>query len=426
MPTLSGGLLLTTWLLTLIFALGLLDARLEATVFAWLYVLLEFRNLKPKQRKPISALLIGGIGFSALSLWHTGDIDLLALGSEHLMLVMLLTSVNFIRLATRLYAGERNKGAKSFIATLTGMHLFSSVANFSSLLLVGDQIRRPAVAGQAEPTTPSQSSLSYILLSRGFALAIFWSPFLSMIPLVLHQLPDVNMAAVYPWAIGIVVFALLFTLLESRLRYGKELAEYQGYPMKPTTLMLPAVLIGTLLVAHQLFPNTAMLVLVSIIAVTVPLLLMIATQPLQESSKRVGNLVTNVLPNARPEISLFLAAGFLAAAVKSTISAGLIPSPVEHTNALVASLGIHQFAVVAIFGGLLAQATTTPTLMAVAYMVGVSLSMSSSVFSGSNFILQGQYGIRNRDVYRDNMPYSIVVLAFSTLLLFVMEANGVQ
>ena len=258
-----------------------------------------------------------------------------------------------------------------------------------------------------------------------------------MIPLLLHQLPDVNMAAVYPWAIGIVVFALLFTLLESRLRYGKELADYQGYPMKPTTLMLPAVLIGTLLVAHQLFPDTAMLVLVSIIAVTVPLLLMLATQPLQESSKRVGNLVTTVLPNARPEISLFLAAGFLAAAVKSTISAGLIPSPVEHTNALVASavmllvfviasLGIHQFAVVAIFGGLLAQATTTPTLMAVAYMVGVSLSMSSSVFSGSNFILQGQYGIRNRDVYRDNMPYSIAVLAFSTLLLFVMEANGVQ
>ena len=157
LPVLSGGLLLTTWLLTLISALGLLDVRLVATILAWLYVLLEFRNLKPKQRKPISALLIGGIGFSALSLWHTGNIDLLALGSEHLMLVMLLTSVNFIRLATRLYAGERNKGAKSFIATLTGMHLFSSVANFSSLLLVGDQIRRPAAAGQAEPT---QTSLS--------------------------------------------------------------------------------------------------------------------------------------------------------------------------------------------------------------------------------------------------------------------------
>ncbi|WP_221801500.1 hypothetical protein [Oceanobacter mangrovi] len=424
--------MLITWALTLADSLHWLETTTLATVLAWIYVVLELPRLSPKQRKPIVALIAGGIVFTGLSSYTTGQLDLIALASEHLKLIMLLASVNFIRMATRLYGGSSSKGLPSFLATFTGMHLFSSVANFSSLMLVGDQVRRPRTEGQ-----PDISPLSYVILTRAFALAIFWSPFLSMIPLLLHHVPGVEMSKVYPWSMAIVVFALVFTVLESRFRHHQELQQYNGYPMRPASLKLPAVMIVALLATHQLLPQLPMLVVVSIIAVLVPTLWMLLTHSPQQSVDKLKNHVKVVLPGARPEISLFLAAGFLAAAVKSSISAGLIPSPFEHTDALaatitmvavfvIASLGIHQFALVAIFAGLLAQATTTPSLMALAYIVGVSLAMSGSVFSAVNFILHGQYQVRSRDVFRLNLPYSIAVLIFSTILLFVMEANGVQ
>jgi hypothetical protein len=45
---------------------------------------------------------------------------------------------------------------------------------------------------------------------------------------------------------------------------------------------------------------------------------------------------------------------------------------------LFAAIGIHQFALVAIFMGFFADVTTTPTLMAIAYIMGTSISMSGS------------------------------------------------
>ena len=430
--TLSGLLLIHCWALTLLDALGWLEATAMATGLAWAYVALELPNLSAKQRLPVLLLGGGGLVFGVAAWIKTGHIDWIELGSEHLMLVMLLTSVNFIRMATRLHGESKTRGLRSFIATYTGMHVFSSVANFSSLMLVGDQIRKPS-----QQNGPELSPLSYILLTRAFSLAIFWSPFLSMIALILALVPGAEITEVFPWALAVVAFGTLFTLIEARWRYADEASDYAGYPMRPSSLSLPAVLIGSLLLAHQLYPDTPMVVLVSMLAVAVPLVWQAVRVKPSEFRDQLGQQITVSLPRARPEISLFLAAGFLAAAVKAAISAGLIVSPFEYTNALIASLvmvlvfvaaslGIHQFAMVAILAGMLDQITTTPTLMAIAYMTGVSLSMSSSVFSGVNAILQGQYRIQSRDVYAHNLPYSIATLVFTTIMLFVMEASNVQ
>lgn len=430
-PLVSGLLLVTTWALTLTASLHWLDTTVVATVLAWLYVAFELPRLSRKQKIPILVLLFGGIGFAIATWIETGQVDVIALGSEHLKLVMLLAAINFIRLATKLHKGSSIKGLPSFFATMTGMHVFSSVANFSSLMMVGDQIRRPP------NVSPGLSPLSYILLSRAFAMAVFWSPFLAMIPLLLQQLPSVEMNKVYPWSLTMVAFGFLFTLAEAKLRFTSEAANYQGYPMRVSSLRLPVLLIASLLLTHFLLPGLPMLVVVSILAVAIPLALMLISHTPRQSVDKLVTQLRVVLPGARPEISLFLIAGFLAASVKSAIAAGLIVSPFHETNALVASivmvllfviasLGIHQFALLAIFAGLLNHVTSTPTLMAVAYMVGVSLSMSSSVFSGVNFILHGQFQVRNRDMYRHNLPYSIAMLAFGSVVLFVMEANGIQ
>ncbi len=74
----------------------------------------------------------------------------------------------------------------------------------------------------------------------------------------------------------------------------------------------------------------------------------------------------------------------------------------------------------------MAHNTVTPNQMAIAYMMGVSLAMSGSLFSGVNIIIHNQFTVPNRAMLRDNMPYSIIMLLFGTAILFTMEANGVR
>lgn len=426
----TGILLLATLLLTLADILHILETTAIGTVLAWVAVIIEVPRLTKKQRLPILVLFGAGVVFSIAGWMASGSIDVLTLASEHLKLVMLLSAVSFIRLVTQVYPASANKGMKSFFATYSGMHLFSSVANFSSLLIIGEQVRNRNASGS------QLSPLSYVLMTRGFALAIFWSPFLSMIPLTIALVPGVEMSQVYPWSLSIVAFGFIFSLIEAKTRFSDDLENYSGYPIRISSLILPCLLIIALLVSHQLFPNVHMMALITLISLIVPIGMVIANKE-RKTIPTVIDQVTTKLPGARPEISLFLVAGFLAAAVKSCISAGLIPSPFSETNALVAaitmtaifvigSLGIHQFALVAIFAGLLHSATVTPNLMAVAYIVGVSLAMSSSVFSGVNFILGGQYGVSNREMLKNNLPYSIAMLIFTTVILFMMEAMGIQ
>ncbi|OOV88184.1 hypothetical protein BTA35_0201190 [Oceanospirillum linum] len=59
-------------------------------------------------------------------------------------------------------------------------------------------------------------------------------------------------------------------------------------------------------------------------------------------------------------------------------------------------------------------------------MMGVSLAMSGSLFSGVNIITHHQFKVSNRAMLRDNMPYSIIMLLFATGILFIMEAKGVR
>ena len=426
-PAFSGRVLIVVWALTLLDTLGWLEAKAIATTLAWLFVLVELPRLSRRQVTPVAVLCVLGC-LATLWAWSaTGQIDLLALGSEHIKLAMLLTAVHFIRLATRLHSGDKIKGIKSFIATFAGMHVFSSVANFSSLILVGDQIRK---------ANKQLSGPSYNLLSRGFSLAIFWSPFLSMLPLALELVPGLEIRPLYPWALATVVFGLLLTVLESRWRHREEIAEYRGYPMRLDTLALPAVLIGTLMLSHWLLPDVPMVAIISTVAVAVPLVWILIRDRGAGFGSTLKRQVDQQLPTARPEISLFIAAGFLAASVKACIAAGLISAPFDHTIALIAAaamliiyvfslFGIHQFALMSMLAGLMAEVTTTPVLMAIGYITGVSLAMSGSPFSGLNAILQGHFGTSSRTVFAQNVPYTIAMMVFVTGLLLVMEWMGV-
>ncbi len=81
---------------------------------------------------------------------------------------------------------------------------------------------------------------------------------------------------------------------------------------------------------------------------------------------------------------------------------------------------------VAIFAGLLADVTTTPTIMAVTYIYATALSMYTSVFSGTNMILRVRYHSSSREILRNQLPFTLVMLLVGIAVLFTMEAMGVK
>jgi hypothetical protein len=425
--TLSGLLIFATLIMALIDTFGLAVLALPATLTAWAFVLLEYLRLNRKQRIQISVLCAIGAAFTGWAWSQGSDAQLIDLLGEHLKLAMLLAAVNFIRLSTQLAPATDSPGPRSFLLTLGGMHLFSSVANFSSMLLVGEQIKRKGTL----------SPLSQIILARGFSLAIMWSPFLSILPLVLEQVPGAELYSIYPFSAALAVIGLLITFLDVRHRHNDEYHHYSGFPMTLGTLLLPLCLISTILLAAWIWPQLPTVGAVSLLAILTPLMLLTLRRGPLQATSRVIEHITQRLADTRAEISLFLSAGFLAAGVKACIAVGLIDLPFTHTDATVASmvmisivvlayLGIHQFALVAICAGLLADVTTAPTLMAIAYIVATSVSMSGSTFSGVNFILQARFACPARSLLKNNLNYSVMMLVAASLLMYLMQYMGVR
>lgn len=423
----TGPLLLTMWALVLLDYFQFGEFKAAATIAGWAFVLIEMPRLKPKQRPLIVTLGILGLACTLLAWFYGSEETLIDLLDEHLKLAMLLTAISFISMATRPEISTMKRGFKSYLSTLLGMHFFSSVANFSSIPVVGDQLQRK----------DKLDGLSQSILSRGFSLSVLWSPFLSITPLVLEQVQGAEVKNIFPFALSLAAIGITLTLLEARFRFSEQFNEYQGYPMKPSTLYLPVALIGSVLVLNTIFPQTSTVIIVSIVAVFIPVLLLLLREGLKSAGKKLNGHLFERLSDSRTEICLFLCAGFLAAGVKACIGVGLIGLPFTETNALVASLclvailviaslGLNQLAVVAIFAGLLADVTTTPTIMAVTYIYATALSMYTSVFSGTNMILRVRYHSSSREILRNQLPFTLVMLLVGIAVLFTMEAMGVK
>ncbi|WP_296062589.1 hypothetical protein [uncultured Amphritea sp.] len=423
----AGLIVLTMCLLTLLNIIVPLELAGVATLLAWLYIVIEAPRLKPKQRKQIGILFTAGVAAAILA-WSQGSgITLQTLFGEHLKLAMLLTAISFIGMASQVGCDASKPGIRSFITTLLGMHLFSSVANFSSVIVVGDQIKKKEGIDQ----------LSQLVLSRGFGMAVLWSPFLSLLPLVLEQVPGVELSRVYPFSIAIAVTGLLLSIIEARFRVTTALQSYAGYPLKRETLAMPFVLIGMILLLSWQQPELPTVFLVSLLSIAVPVALLTLRTGIAQSANKVSQHVSEKLSESRAEITLFMSAGVLAAGVKACIGAGLISLPFTQTNAGVASLvlmmivglaylGIHQLALVAIFAGLLADITTTPNLMAISYILGTALAMSGSTFSGLNFIMKSRFIATDSEIIRNQLPYNLVMIAVGCGVIFLMEAMGIR
>ena len=419
----GGWLILAAILLSAAYGFGLgLPAALAGTAFWLAGVLLAPRVVGLQRIQTVAMLLVGGAGL--LYAWLVaGQLQLEKALAGNQALLAMLAGVSFLRLVSlpSVDAGEADpRGPAALRRTLLGVHLFGSVINLSAVMILGDrQSRRQAM-------TPLQASV----LSRGFSLAAHWSPFFAAMGVALSNSPGADLFTLS--TVGLPLAALGLSLTAWQLSRRSGVRDYLGYPMHFGALWIPGLLASLVLLVHQLSPATPILSLISSLAVSLTLVVLLLRQASQALPEMLAH-VREGLPRMSGELLLFLAAGVLAAGIGSAVQGAGWTLELETFGATAASLlllmmvglsviGVHPVISIATAHGLLAPLAPDPNLIGITYLMAWAQGVSISPLSGMHLAMQGRFGIDPRGFLRWNGSYTLLMLVLDIGALHLYEA----
>lgn len=173
----------------------------------------------------------------------------------------------------------------------------------------------------------------------------------------------------------------------------------------------------------------SVLVIISLLApaLTALVLPLQGGQPVQAFIREI----TTGLPRMGNELALFLAADFMAAGLQAVLASYGGWVPLSHYAGpqacgvlllivLVALVGVHPVISIATLGRLLAPVQPDPNLLAMTFLAGWAIGVSTSPLSGMNLALQGVYALSGWQILRWNISYAakIIVAAWVVLLLY--------
>ncbi|MCU7848569.1 MAG: hypothetical protein KZQ89_11300 [Candidatus Thiodiazotropha sp. (ex Lucinoma kastoroae)] len=411
---LAGWLLLAAVISTAISTLWPLHPKSWAGLLTWSAGVMVWSEIPPHTRRQVIILIFIGL---LCILWGfmqqlTPDWSMMLSGNA--LLLSMLAAVSFLRLITR--PGTDNDehlphGRRAIWSTLLGVHLFGAVINLSSVFIIGDRVRGP---GQL---SPAQS----IVLTRGFASAAFWSPFFAAMAAAMTYAPGAQLEQVWLMGIPLAVIALLITGFNCR-----DQQHFVGYPMHPSALALPAMLALAVLVLHQVRPAWHILGIICLLSPSLALL--VVTLNRHQPLPLLHQHITQEMPGMHNELSLFLAAGVMAAGLNVVFqgfggwlpfaSFGGIEASLTLLFMLITSIaGVHPVINIAALGTLLVPLQPNGTLLAMTFLSAWAIGVASSPFSGINLSMQGRYGQKSMDSLKWNGIYSLVMFLCSVAAL---------
>ncbi len=413
----AGWLLLLTVLTAGLAALVGVVPKWPAGVLSWGAGVLLWPDLPTASRRPIAVLaVIGGAGLAlGIALGQSPDWQMLV--SANTALIALLVSVSFLRLVSTPETTEHTalpSGAPALISTLCGVHLFGAIINLSTIFIVGD---RMAGAGRL-------SRVQALVLTRGFSTAAFWSPFFAAMAAALTYAPGARVGTLFVLGAPLAVLAMVVTYREV-MRLSPE--GFMGYPMRYESLWLPCLLAILVLTVHSIYPELSVIGLVTLIS---PLLTVLVLGLKGGSESRpMRRHVIGRLPLMVAEVSLFLAAGVMAAGLKSVFMSFGEWLPFQQFGGLeavatflvlttLAVVGVHPLIGIAAAGTLLAPTVADPNLLALVFLASWALGAVINPISGLNLAFQARYGITGTTLMRWHRVYvTKMSAAVSALLL---------
>lgn len=393
---------------------------LYASLLFWVSFGIFFKDLKGK--KLLLWLLFLGFISLGVSFVYGFSMDIKKLLSINQYLLVLLVCVGFLRLIAIPKEENSHKlpvGKGAFLKTYFGIHLFGSVINLSSLIIVADRLSK----------IKKLDKMQIITLTRSFASDAFWSPFFVAFGAAITYAPNLSLSTVLVNGLALALFSFLFTYKEFK---GKKhnLKAFQGYPISFETLYIPVLLAILAIVTNYFFKDLKIIVLISIYSLFLVVVILPIKKGLKGGFEHFLLHVTDELPNMKSEISLFLVAGFFGMAISFLLAGFGASLPFEVFDWRVASLllvlflalgfiGIHPIITLAMIGDLLYNANNT--LLAVSFLIAWSLNVSASPFSGLNLTISARYGVNSVEVLKSNLPYTIFMLFVGFCSLYILD-----
>lgn len=390
-------------------------------IFAWSAFILLFDSLKNKKFLIILFLL----SFLAFSICFVNDykIDFYKVFTVNQYLLTLLIGVGFLRLIAtpkKTKIKELPKGEKSFLKTYFGVHLFGSVINLSSLILVADKMYKKA------PLSNSQ----IVLLTRAFASDAYWSPFFVAFAAAITYAPKLDTFTILVNGIFLASIGFVITFIEIKKDKKFDINEFRGYPISFDSLYLPLVLAFLVLLTHNFFPNIKVIVLISIFSIILTFIVLPIKKGFYKAKIKFKNHILKELPKMKTELSLFLVAGMFGILVGSILLGLNLELPFENFDWSVASIllaifiilgfiGIHPIITIAIIGDYLNG--VNHTLLAATFLMAWSTTVSTSPFSGLNLTIVSRYNFDAKEIFKLNIFYTFKMYILCILCLFILS-----
>ncbi len=417
----SGWLLFLGLILSLVAGFTHWIPGYYAGIPIWIASFLFFPDVRPAQKKQIIVLLaLGGTGlfYGAFhGIEHQFFIRALAANQ---VVVYMLIAVGFLRLfaVDEMRQQERlPQGKWAIIRTLFGAHLFGAVLNMSSVVIVGDKL---ASKGKLVPTQG-------LMLLRAFSICAFWSPFFAAMGLTLVSAPGAQLSTLVLFGIPVSIVALLLSAWQLAKRPDVE--QLLGYPITLYSLWMPALLAMIVMASHHFWPKISVLSLVSLISLAFIGLWMSITQG-RIGIRKIRHHIDGGIASSRGEVVLFSAAALLAsgvAALLSSLNIDLAPADFGAFEAgmtvialvVLAMTGMHPVTSVVLAGSILSPNASDPDLLGLALLMGWSLGITLSPFSGIQLSIQSRYAISAKTLLALNWRYILAMLVVCLLMLWL-------
>lgn len=399
-----------------------------AGVCGWLAALLLFTDTTKILRIQIMVIITAGIVLGIYALSLGGEVSMDAIISGNTELLTMVAAVGFLKLVALPRSGITETlpvGRKAFVQTLLGLSLTSAIINISSPILLADRIHhvRPIRQFTAQSMT------------RVFCGAACWSPFFAAMAVVLTYTESASMSWLIAAGLPVTLAGLLLVLFSAGIRNPREVEEFVGYPIHIQSITVPFLLACSVIAGTWLLAEAPILVIIALSALFITGFVLLIRVGVQNAGVQIKGYVTDGLPRIVNELTLFLAAGVIAAGMTALIQEDIISSPFSQFNAttasmllgimlLVSAVGIHPVIQISSLSPMLLSLNPDTNLLAITFLIAWSLGTCSSPLSGTNLVFQGRYNIPAWKIAMWNWPYALVMYGLAVLWLHFLSFAG--
>jgi hypothetical protein len=335
----------------------------------------------------------------------------------------MLAAVSFLRLVAmqgKEFAVFAPHGMRAYWQTMITVALFGAFINLSAPILIADKISEGKRLGLFTAKS----------IVRAFIGGPAWSPFFAGMAVVLTYIADAHFLVIMAFGLPFAILGLVVVIVEAKFRYPEEVKNFVGYPMTPSSLWLPGVLVIGVLLGHTFLPHASILAVIALSALVVSFIGLYFYSGFNGAKDQLQKHILEGLPKMVTELVLFLAAGILAIGLQSLVAATHMSLPFgagfDATAAIIllggmvvlSLLGVHPVISIAVATPLLAPLAPDSELLALTFVFSWSLGACASPLSGLNLIFQGRYGIPSAKLAILNWPYVAVMFLFAAVILY--------